>query len=125
MATQPAGQLSPDGKFYWDGQQWVSSISPDGRHRWNGTQWLPYRRMRFGEYVTQSIVLLVGGVITVIFCWFLGFAFFGLGLAAGIMGLRHTPTRQTQAIIGIVGNGVGLLGSLLLFIFSLAYHASR
>jgi hypothetical protein len=34
------GQLSPDGYWWWDGQQWVSTISPDGRWRWNGTTWV-------------------------------------------------------------------------------------
>jgi hypothetical protein len=36
-----SAQLSPDGMFYWDGQQWVSTLSPDGRSRWNGTTWVP------------------------------------------------------------------------------------
>ncbi|HEY0830480.1 MAG TPA: hypothetical protein VGE99_05005 [Candidatus Dormibacteraeota bacterium] len=35
-----SAQLSPDGMFYWDGQQWVSTLSPDGRSRWNGTTWV-------------------------------------------------------------------------------------
>jgi hypothetical protein len=34
-------RLSPDGQYYWDGQQWISTLSPDGRHRWNGTAWIP------------------------------------------------------------------------------------
>jgi hypothetical protein len=29
-------QFSPDGKFWWDGQQWVAAISQDGKQRWNG-----------------------------------------------------------------------------------------
>jgi len=36
-----SAQISPDGMFYWDGQQWVSTLSPDGRSRWNGTAWVP------------------------------------------------------------------------------------
>lgn len=34
-------RLSPDGMYYWDGQQWVSTLSHDGRSRWDGTQWVP------------------------------------------------------------------------------------
>lgn len=34
------GQLSPDGNWWWDGAQWVSTISPDGRWRWNGETWV-------------------------------------------------------------------------------------
>jgi hypothetical protein len=34
-------RLSPDGMYYWDGQQWVSTLSHDGRTRWNGTAWVP------------------------------------------------------------------------------------
>jgi hypothetical protein len=34
-------RLSPDGLYYWDGQQWVSTLSHDGRTRWNGTSWVP------------------------------------------------------------------------------------
>lgn len=39
-----SAQLSPDGMFYWDGQQWVSTLSPDGQSRWNGTTWVPAGR---------------------------------------------------------------------------------
>ncbi|HXD80824.1 MAG TPA: hypothetical protein VNU27_04535 [Candidatus Acidoferrum sp.] len=39
-----SAQLSPDGMFYWDGRQWMSTLSPDGRVRWNGTAWLPTGR---------------------------------------------------------------------------------
>jgi hypothetical protein len=35
-----SAQLSPDGMFYWDGRQWLSTLSPDGRSRWNGTAWV-------------------------------------------------------------------------------------
>jgi hypothetical protein len=34
-------RLSPDGMYYWDGQQWVSTLSHDGRTRWNGSAWVP------------------------------------------------------------------------------------
>jgi hypothetical protein len=34
-------QLSSDGNWRWDGEQWKSTISPDGHYRWNGTAWEP------------------------------------------------------------------------------------
>jgi hypothetical protein len=33
--------MSPDGMYYWDGQQWLSTLSHDGRNRWNGSAWVP------------------------------------------------------------------------------------
>jgi len=36
-----SARLSPDGMYYWDGQQWVSTLAHDGRTRWNGTAWIP------------------------------------------------------------------------------------
>ncbi len=36
-----SARFSPDGLYYWDGQQWLSTISPDGRFRWNGAAWVP------------------------------------------------------------------------------------
>jgi len=41
MALNTPGQLSPDGAYYWDGQQWVTTLSKDGAHRWNGSAWVP------------------------------------------------------------------------------------
>lgn len=34
-------KISPDGMYYWDGQQWLSTLSLDGRFRWNGDAWVP------------------------------------------------------------------------------------
>jgi hypothetical protein len=36
-----AGELSPDGRHYWDGMRWVGAVSPDLRWRWNGIAWVP------------------------------------------------------------------------------------
>jgi len=35
--------ISPDGRWWWDGQQWQSLLSPDGTHRWDGKAWVPVR----------------------------------------------------------------------------------
>lgn len=36
----PVGDLSPDGRWFWDGQRWASAISADGAWTWNGTTWV-------------------------------------------------------------------------------------
>jgi peptidoglycan hydrolase-like protein with peptidoglycan-binding domain len=56
-----AGEMSPDGAYQWDGQQWqpvnqseepasaegadggsqVGQLSPDGAYQWDGQQWAP------------------------------------------------------------------------------------
>lgn len=36
-----SSRFSPDGMYYWDGVQWLSTLSPDGRYRWDGTAWQP------------------------------------------------------------------------------------
>lgn len=84
---------------------------------------MPYRRMRFGEYVTQSIVLLIGGMILSFLCSLLGVGIFGLGLAAGILGLRHTPARRAEAYIGIIGNALGLVILIVLLVASAVYRS--
>jgi hypothetical protein len=39
MQQAAAGQVSPDGHYYWNGAEWVSAASADGLWRWNGTGW--------------------------------------------------------------------------------------
>jgi hypothetical protein len=34
-------RFSPDGMYYWDGAQWMSTLSHDGRFRWDGRSWVP------------------------------------------------------------------------------------
>jgi hypothetical protein len=35
------GSLSPDERWYWDGQSWLAALSPDGHWRWDGLRWVP------------------------------------------------------------------------------------
>ncbi len=57
-APSPPPQVSPDGKFYWDGQRWVPmqaalapeppqprQLSPDGKYYWDGERWVPVALM--------------------------------------------------------------------------------
>lgn len=43
LAARPGGTIgpSPDGRSWWNGQQWVSALSEDGRFRWDGYRWTP------------------------------------------------------------------------------------
>ena len=92
-------QFSSDGRWYWDGIQWVSTVSPDGRYRWTGTAWAPVRKMFMGDYANQSIFCAIAGL----FCGFL----FPFGLWAGYKAYQELPWKRTQAIIGMSLNAVG------------------
>ena len=44
----PPPQVSPDGRFYWNGERWVLMqvpapplVSPDGQFYWDGVRWEP------------------------------------------------------------------------------------
>lgn len=47
-------RFSPDGLYYWDGAQWVSTLSHDGRTRWNGTQWVPVQTTGSSGYAAYT-----------------------------------------------------------------------
>jgi hypothetical protein len=38
--TPNAAPISPDGRFWWDGQAWQPLFSPDGMWRWSGQAWV-------------------------------------------------------------------------------------
>ncbi len=35
------GQVSPDGRWFWNGQKWQTTTSPDAAWRWDGAVWQP------------------------------------------------------------------------------------
>lgn len=37
--AEPAGRLSADAQWWWDGQRWLRALSPDGLWRWDGEGW--------------------------------------------------------------------------------------
>jgi hypothetical protein len=41
IAGPPVGQLSEDGKTFWDGTAWITTTSKDSTMRWDGTHWVP------------------------------------------------------------------------------------
>lgn len=93
--------MSGDGKYFWDGQQWVSTVSPDGKFRWTGTAWVPHRKMFLGDYANQSIASAIIGI----FCG----PFFLFGFYAGYKAYQELPHKRTQAIVGIVLNACGVV----------------
>lgn len=101
MQGQPAppGQLSQDGRWYWDGNQWLSTTSPDGKYRWTGTAWAPIRKMFMGDHANQAIFCAVAGLL----CGLL----WPFGLWAAITAYKELPHKRTQATVGIVLNSIG------------------
>jgi hypothetical protein len=100
MIQPPAVPMfSADGHYWWDGRQWVPAVSPDGRFRWNGYAWLPVRKMLFGDHANQSIACAVIGLL----CGLL----FPFGLWAGYTAYQELPHKRTQALVGMILNGVG------------------
>jgi hypothetical protein len=60
-----AGELSPDGNYYWDGVRWTLATSPDGAWRWDGRSWKPARRS--GGGISGGVAALIAaGVIVVL-----------------------------------------------------------
>src|SRR6185295_6873230 len=98
-AAAVSTQMSPDGKYYWDGRQWISAISPDGKSRWNGTAWVPNRKMFLGDYANQSIACGLIGILCA--------PFFLFGFYAGYKAYQELPQKRTQAIVGLVLNAAG------------------
>ena len=83
----PQPQMAPAG-----------AISPDGKYRWDGTAWVPYKKMFLGDYANQSIV---SGIIALLCA-----PFFLYGLYAGFKAYRELPHKRTLAIVGIVLNAL-------------------
>ena len=55
-------QLSPDGRWFWDGTTWRPALSPDGRWRWNGYSWVAVSRGLSAGW----IAVIAGGVVVVL-----------------------------------------------------------
>jgi two-component system cell cycle response regulator DivK len=56
----PPPQVSPDGKFYWDGtwapipeRRQPGQLSPDGKYYWDGERWVPEALMAEEGFVTR------------------------------------------------------------------------
>jgi TM2 domain-containing membrane protein YozV len=58
-----AGPLSADGRYWWDGYQWVPAMSGDGRWRWDGREWRGGDQTWWSGYPRQPQVPLGGMVV--------------------------------------------------------------
>jgi hypothetical protein len=99
-----AGQLSPDGQYYWDGAGWVTAVSPDGAWRWDGSSWrsagLP------SGSAGRVPALVAGGIVAALLIG-------GLGVVAAIRLLPlQTAAARTSASPACAGTA-GLPGSHL------------
>ena len=117
QSMQPAGsfgarpQFSGDGNWWWDGTRWTTTLSPDGGYRWTGTGWAPVRKMFLGDSANQSIASAILGLLC-------GPMFF-FGLWSGHRAYQELPHKRTQAIVGMIVNGVGI-GLWVLALFARA-----
>jgi membrane-bound ClpP family serine protease len=103
----PPKHLSPDGKFYWDGQRWVpvqlgaqigqpvSSVTPSIARR-------PWTR----DWASWSLLLGALGWVAVFFS-VVAPVLLVLGLIGGVVALTGSPYRN-RAIAGIIINATGL-----------------
>jgi hypothetical protein len=127
----PAGELSPDGKHYWNGTTWVAAMSPDGQWRWDGRQWVAATAAALGTDPTMPIVVQrpsglafqFGGPAT----WSIGLGLVSVlvpiltpiyfpilplfGIWRGVTAIRSG--RLAGGIVGLAINGVGVFVSLV------------
>ena len=99
-----------------------ATISPDGRWRWDGTQWLPNvappqaradNTMALGAGIT-GLVSLFGLIVP--FFWFLAVPG---SLTALIMGgvAWGRPGRRGWAVTGVIAGAVGLVLGGLMYLY--------
>ncbi len=110
-------QFSADGRWFWNGTQWISNLSPDGRYRWTGSAWVPVRKMFLGDHANQSIACAVVGLACA--------PFFPFGLWVGWKAYRELPWKRTQAAVGMILNtaGCGLWVVTVLYRIAVAMSA--
>lgn len=101
-------RFSPDGLYYWDGHQWLSTISPDGRFRWNGSAWIPTgqaytppptyqqpdRPQRVATSWTKPLQFAVAGWYTLSAIYTLTLPFWMAGRMADIMNQSMQQQQQ-------------------------------
>ena len=80
-----AGQLSPDGNYYWDGSQWARAVTPDGAWRWDGVAWRPAAQRQRSRAGTQTAALIAAGSIVAL-----------LALGGGAFALSRLVLQNVQ-----------------------------
>jgi hypothetical protein len=104
-----SARVSPDGLYYWDGRQWLSTLSPDGRFRWNGSTWIPtgqsfapsttyqqpYRAQRHPTSWTKPLQLAVAAWYAISAVYSLTLPFWMSGTMANLMTQGMQRRQQT------------------------------
>lgn len=99
-----AGQLSPDGQYYWDGSRWVTAVSPDGAWRWDGYSWRSAGRPSASSGRVPALIAV--GVIAVLLVG-------GLGVVAAVRLLPLHPAADRTSAVPACSGTSGLPGSHL------------
>ncbi len=97
-----AGELSPDGNYFWDGAKWTLATSPDGAWRWDGRSWTPVTR-RPGRISGGAAALIAAGVIAALVVT-------GVGLFA-FTRLANNMQQRVQSQLGAVCGASGMAGA--------------
>jgi hypothetical protein len=126
MSAIGPGQLSPDGAYYWNGQQWVSTLSPDGAHRWNGATWVPTMSGAAGPVPARAsrpasgLAFQLGGAAL----WAMGFGlaailaplfttfYFPILPLAGLLN-AYRALRSGRTAGGVLGIALNILGGVM------------
>ena len=89
MGEGDPGQISPDGKWYWDSQKWLSTLSPDGKTRWNGASWVAVTGVAVGrgKAASPKAVMAIGG----------GAAAFVVAIAVAIAAIGSAGTSNAPS----------------------------
>jgi len=92
-------KLSDDGSHYWDGTHWQPAVSADGRWKWNGEQWVANQtpsahRMR-QSFAIGTWVGAVVSVLLVLVC----LVVFLTAIPAWIQGSHEAPGAIAGALL--------------------------
>lgn len=134
----PAVTLSPDGRWWWNGQAWQPAVSADGRFRWDGTAWRPLQPVAMALRPTawtvplQRAAAALLGILIAYSAIAIPISFTTMGNQAALATAltssslsdaeiaQVTRTVETTlvtvgivaAVLGVAWNGVLLVGSL-------------
>ena len=86
-------QLSPDGRWFWDGTTWRPALSPDGRWRWNGYSWVGVGRGLSAGW----IAVIAGGVVVVLLAVMLPVILLYTAATSAPAGSQPVPTTRAGA----------------------------
>jgi uncharacterized RDD family membrane protein YckC len=107
-------QVSPDGKFYWDGTRWIP-IDPTGYPAPGGYGYAPQPRVVFGGLLIRFVAYVIDSLII---GFPMGILFFVLGVA-GVLGSPVSPNDLPAPPPGGTAMGAVTLSPVAIFSFFL------